>query len=354
MSDVDGVLSLGLAGLLYRFAGLFVRNAQRSEVAGALLGEQVDVGKGDSRRVYRYVGRHGTAYHVGISGYDGAGIAVRHLFVALVFVDNIREEYAVDLLLYEILDVAVHQFGWETDVVGHDRVQCLFVADESRQVGEHDPDAATGEEGVPEGIVLVEIEYPGNPHDRRALFGSRPVEKQPVLVGVDVLAGIFAFAPVGEYPFAFVPRVEGVAVGEGVAAHEATVFAAAALNLAAGVAGRGQQRVECAGGRLPFQCLQGTAIGPHQFGVVAPGYLSAGFQFEGPYDSVVVHGTTLHDKGIAQLFAVLQFQYLVETVFYNRVGEARGNVGDGGPFAQHLFDFRIHKYRAAGSQIARL
>ncbi len=109
--------------------------------------------------------------------------------------------------LVELLDVAVDEFGGEADVVAHHRTECRLIAAEGALLAQPHVEAGGGEQRMPEGEVLVHVEYAGNGHDGFALSGLRligAVEEQMVFEGVDVVAFDVVFALVSEHALAFV------------------------------------------------------------------------------------------------------------------------------------------------------
>ena len=94
---------------------------------------------------------------------------------------------------------------------------------------------------MPERVVFIHVQYAGNTYLRQfrtgRCGGEAILEEKPVLYIVYVFAfhGVYAF--IGEYGFAFVARVIGVAVLEGIAAYGAVVFAPFALCEASGKVG---------------------------------------------------------------------------------------------------------------------
>lgn len=99
--------------------------------------------------------------------------------------------------------------------------------------------------------------------------------------------------------------------------------------------------------------VQCASVGPHQFRHVAARYFRTGEQFQRPYDRIVAHGTSLHHYPVAQFFAFLQFQNLVEAVLDHRIGEPGCDIGHRSPFAEYLFHFGVHEDRTARAQVAR-
>ena len=63
--------------------------------------------------------------------------------------------------------------------------------------------------------------------------------------------------------------------------------------------------------------VQRAAIGSHHLGHVAACYLSAGKQFEGSDDGVVLHCTSLHDNVCSEIVIATKLEHLVETVANN-------------------------------------
>ena len=124
-----------------------------------------------------------------------------------------HEDEAIDAvgqqtqLLVELLDVAVDEFGGEADVVAHHRSECRLIVAEGALLAQPHVEAGSGEQRMPEGEVLVHVEYAGNGHDGLALSGLRligAVEEQVVFEGIDILALDIVLALVGEHALAFV------------------------------------------------------------------------------------------------------------------------------------------------------
>src|SRR5699024_3073396 len=175
----------------------------------------------------------------------------------------------------------VGEFGRETDVVRHDRVDARFVGTVGGGGGEHDFESGLGEERVPEGIVLVHVEYARYSDTSPAARRAGPVEEQRVLLGRYVASPRRPGTAVGEDLFAFVAGVVGVIAREGIFRDEATVLAASARDAAGGIFRRTEQVVEARGG-FAVRCragVQGAAVGSHQLRHVAARDFRAGQQF---------------------------------------------------------------------------
>ena len=68
--------------------------------------------------------------------------------------------------------MSVHQFGGEADVVGHDGAHTFLVESVGAGAAQDGLDAATREESVPEGIVLVHTESSRETDGERTLSGG--------------------------------------------------------------------------------------------------------------------------------------------------------------------------------------
>ena len=157
--------------------------------------------------------------------------------------------------------MTVGEFGWETDVVAHHRVQGSFVFAESGFRREDDVETGMAQEGVPEWIFFIHIEDAGNAYCLAALpcvacgrvCLCRPVEEQLVLVGVDVLTLHVVLALVVEHSLALVAREVLDSPGEGVAGHIAVILATMALQLLRVVMGEAQEIVDVPDGFCGFR-----------------------------------------------------------------------------------------------------
>ena len=247
--------------------------------------------------------------------------------------------------------MTVDQLGREADVVAHHIVDPAFVVLEGGGIGQLDLQAAGGEQGVPERIVLVDVQAPGNPDDPLGILFHRTVEEQLVFVVVDVFPGLVFFPVVGEEFFTFVSGIVDAAVAEVVFLDQAVVFAAVALELAVGIIGHVDHVVQ---GGFPFRPApgkQGAAVGPHDFRDIAPVDGGAGQKFKGPDYRVVFHGAPLEDDIVPQVMGILEFQHLVQAVLDDGIGQTGGNVPDGDPFPEALFHLGVHEHRAPGAQV---
>ena len=187
-----------------------------------------------------------------------------------MFVDDVGHENPVYPFFHQVVDVPVDQFGREADVVRHDIVDAAFIVFEGGGVGQLDLQPAACKQGVPEGVVLVNVQAAGNANGAFRVFLYRPVKEQLVFVFVDVFPGFYVFPVVGEEFFAFVSGEIGAAVGKIVFFDQAVVFAAVALELAVGIGGNMEQFVQGHGTFGPASGKQGAAVGSHDFRDIAP------------------------------------------------------------------------------------
>ena len=93
------------------------------------------------------------------------------------------------------------------------------------------------------------------------------------------------------------------------------------------------------------------AVRAHEFGDIRPdnGFLKQ--QFKRAQNRVITECPSLDNNTTPQRLDISQFEDLVESVSYHRVGQSGGDVRNGGPLTQGLLDPRIHEYRATSSQI---
>ena len=176
--------------------------AQACEILLALLLKQFLALESDGGGINRDGISLHPLHHFRIAGDNGTIVTV--VSVPLLLEDHERHEDTVHLLFLQIMDVAVHQLGRETNVVGHHHAGIALIRLVIRSVGQADMQAATCEEGVPERIILEHVQATGNA-DGQCSFGrgGRTVEEQFFfqLIGIDALRTVF---PVGEDSFAAV------------------------------------------------------------------------------------------------------------------------------------------------------
>ncbi len=105
---------------------------------------------------------HGAAHHVRVPANNGTVVGVGGRLELFPVLDNHRVEDTVDSLIHEREDMAVHQLSGEADVVRHDATDPFLIEGGVRFGGEHHFDATLREKGMPEGVMLENIQYPGN------------------------------------------------------------------------------------------------------------------------------------------------------------------------------------------------
>src|SRR5699024_3886062 len=129
-----------------------VVHSQSCEVATALPPQLLRIPERDYRRIHRY-GRHdGIPHYLRVAGHHGTVVTVARVGAFCLFEYRPRIENPVYPRGGEFVYVAVGEFGRETDVVRHDRVDARFVGTVGGGGGEHDFESGLGEERVPEGI----------------------------------------------------------------------------------------------------------------------------------------------------------------------------------------------------------
>ena len=90
--------------------------------------------------------------------------------------------------------MAVGEFGRETDVVRHDRVDACLVGAVGGGGGENDLETSLRQEGVPEGVVLVHVEDTGYA-DASAGPAGQGLSKRSAFFSADTLRPFAAPVP---------------------------------------------------------------------------------------------------------------------------------------------------------------
>ena len=123
--DVFRVSVLRADGQAEGAAGRLVAYPQRGKILATLPVKQLPVLETDGWRVDGYASALYALDDFGVTGHDGTVVTV--LSAVLPLVDNERHEDAVYAAVDEVLDVAVREFGRETDVVRHHHARALLV-----------------------------------------------------------------------------------------------------------------------------------------------------------------------------------------------------------------------------------
>ena len=293
-------LLLCLQGCCKGLLAALAVNAQRPEIGRHLLFQGFKVFERYHRGINGCIRAHAAANHVGIARHDGTIKTVLPAFGR--FKHDVRHEYAVDLLLLQIEDVAVEQLGRETDIVGHHRFYASLITAIDRGIRQHHFAAHAAEQGMPEGIIFIHSQGSGNADAQGS--GGRlrlcTVEEQPAafLIKVDALG--LLLAAIGKHALALISRKEGGTIPERVTVDVAMILATATVEFARGVGGIAQHFRQREMLTPAAAGIKGATIGAHQFGAVAATDGSINEQLQRPHHRVVVHRSALHHHPSAQ------------------------------------------------------
>ncbi len=269
-------------------------------------------------------GGHVGGQQLGVVGHHRAVVVVV-ADALVVVVGHAGVPDGVHPLLHQGLHVAVEQLGGVAHRVRGDGVLSLQVELPGGLGGEDHLEVEPGEEGEPEGQVLVHVQAEG---DADAAPGA--VALPLALHGPELL--VLVVHQVGHLHLllaqgagAAVARDEAPPAVEGVDGEGAVVGAQVAGGRLGGV-GEGLQglgvqqgallQVEVPGG-------QGGAEGAHEAGDGGPGDVPAQLQLKGPEDGVVEEGAALDHDVLAQVVGGGGPDDLVDGVLHDGDGEAR-------------------------------
>ena len=301
---------------------LFGEAHQAFDVFLAVADGQLAILEGEDRVVERNVGIvEAVPYQGVVARYDRAVVGVGLRTVVFGLIDHVREKDPVDFFPAEVMDMRMHQFGREADIVAHHFPEVLLVGLVGGYIAQDQFDVELREQGRPEREVGIEIQYPRHAQAQEGLRQRCLLEDPLAAVGVDVVA--FGFLrPETEYLFAFVPGKVTFPVGELVDVNQAVVFAAFANRLRKLVFDFAFD-VDRMGFEIivfqVFQGVQGAAVSPHQLRAAVAEYLVTHHVFQSLDHRVVAHGSPLHHDMFANL-GIPDFEYLVEAVLDHRVG----------------------------------
>ena len=293
----------------------------------------------------------------GVGDHDRAVEVILRLAGLLVLIEDAGVEDGLDPLVDEPLDVPVGELGGVALGLGGDGLHAALVEFAARKRGQHHPKAQFLEEGGPEGIVFVLIQYPRNAdHAAGGVFKRRIVEHALLLEGHHVRRAV----PVGVAAEAAFTAVAGdmpSPAGEFVDREQAVVLTAAAARRGCGI-GEGDDLLETEHrGLLPVPavpCDQRRAESAHDARNVGAGGLHTRDLLKGAQDSLVVKGAALDHDMAAEFFGIGELDDLVQGVFDDRVGKARGDVRHRRAFLLGLLDVGVHEHRAPRPEVHRV
>ena len=293
----------------------------------------------------------------GVAHDDGAVVAVARALVLLALPAHAGHPDEVDVAVDEIHDVAVGELGWVTHRLARHGLDACLVSRLGRGAGEHHGEAQLGEHLVPEGIVLVHAER-ARDADGAARGGlyrqALAVEEQGVLL-LEEVGGVRAGLLVTGAALATVARDEAPAAAEVGDGEQAAVGAQAA---AGGLVSHleivnlilGKQRGSALGAGTVARKKRG-AVATHAARDVGTEGILAREQLKRAQHSVVQERAALHDDLVANFLGVADLDNLEQGVLHDRVGKAGGDVAHRGAFLLGLLHARVHKDRAAASQV---
>ena len=76
-------------------------------------------------------------------------------------------------------------------------------------------------------------------------------------------------------------------------------------------------------------------------------------KFESTDNRVVAHCSTLNNDIVSKVVIATKFQYLVQAILHNRVGETRTDVGNTCALTHHLLNLRVHEDSATSAEVTR-
>ena len=292
-----------------------------------------------------------------VGGDDGAVVVVVGIRIFDALIGDARVEDEFQPLFQQPFHMSVGQLGRVALGFTGDGLDAHLVDLPVGFRGKDHAEAQFGKERIPERVVLVHVQYPGDTHRAtgRFLLRERIIGKQPfILVGKQVrhiLAGLF----LAHTFFTAVAGDEPTAVAEFVDGHETVVGTA----VAAGHGGGEGQILDLFNGKhgadrarlvaLPGD--EGSAEGAHDTGDIRADGLAVGDLLKAAENGIIIEGTALDDNIFAQLCGGRHLDDLEQGVFDDRVGQPCGNISHRGTLFLRLFYLGVHENGAAGTQV---
>ena len=157
------------------------------------------------------------AQRFGVAGHDGAVEVVARPFVLLALPLAAREPDEVRVLVQQVHDVAMGQFGRVAHAFAGHGLDARLVGLLRGRVGQHHAEAQLREEREPEGVVLVQVERPRDAHrsTRRFLNRQRFVAEQALALVLVQVRHVLRFVERACALFAAVARDEAAVLARG-------------------------------------------------------------------------------------------------------------------------------------------
>ena len=287
---------------------------------------------------------------------DGTVEVVLRARRLLMLIEHTGVEDRADALIHEPLDMPVRELGGIALGLGRDGLHAQLIDPAVGKRREHHAEAQLPEKRRPIGVVFIEVQRPRDAQHaaRGGVLLQRRIGKEPLaLIGGHVRRGV-GFSRGAEGLFAAVARDVPPPAGEGVDREHAVVFAAAAARGLRAV-GQIEDLIEREHRRLlPAVVPPGEerrTERAHHARDVRAGDVRPGDLLERAQDGLVVERPTLHDDVMSQLLGGGELDDLIERVFDDGIGKARGDIRDGRALLLCLLDVGVHEHGAARAEV---
>ncbi|CAK7069603.1 MAG: hypothetical protein DELT_03141 [Desulfovibrio sp.] len=226
------------------------------------------------------------------------------------------------------------------------------------RIGQHNPEAQLGKHRMPKRIILVNIKRARNSHrsvGRFRLAEGFVIENTLQLIIKQIRHVVFARNAASL--FAAVPRNKFPAVLKGRNRKHAPVLALSAPREASLIGKTPELLTGYNPGPLAFHflfCKQRRAERAHKLRNIRPDDFPPELQFKGAQNRVVLKGPSLHDDIFAKVLGVLDLDYLIQRVLYNRIGKPGRDIPHRRSFLLRLLYAAVHEYGTACSEIDRI
>ena len=295
----------------------------------------------------------------GVAHDDGAVIAVAGGRILLALPAHARHPDKVDVTVNEVHHVAVAHLGRIAHALGRHGLDARLVGLFARLVGQLHAKAQARKERMPEGVVLVHVECARDTHGAaRGLVGAQDLAVKEQLVFLfEEVGGLSLLLFVAGALLAAVAGNEAPTAAKVVDGKLAVVGATAAADMllrhgeVRDVLSRKNGRGAVGAGAIAGE--QGRTVGAHAAGDVGTHGMNAGELLKRAQRGIGHKGAALDDYLAADLLGIAQLNDLEQGILDDGIGQAGGDVAHRGAFLLRLLDARVHKDRAATSQVDR-
>ena len=294
---------------------------------------------------------------LGIGGDNGAVVMVICPIYLVSLIEQGGIEYKIHIFPNQPYHMSMCKLGGITFGFTGNGLDAKLVNLAGGTGGEQDAVAQSGKKGMPERVIFVHIQHPGNPHHPsggivRLQGGVGEQAFLLIFIQIGHVMGIFLAADAsltavaGDVLTAARKFIDGKPAAVGAAAafcHTGLVLQGADFLI--------REHGGLISGFVALPCDEGCSEGAHDTGDIRTDCLTSGDFLEASEYCVIVEGTALDYNLSAELGGIGNLDYLEQCILDDGVSQAGGYIGYACAFLLGLFHTGIHEHGTACAQV---